>query len=166
MIMRMTRLHRGLCALGVVLAQSTRLLSQTDTIGAKVLATIVRDYPCGKRAFTISSAQRTTIPGACSLARLAIHQLGIGAASNLGVSPDDTAHVRAAVLASFDFKDLSGGKGTYYWSVVLVLNNRHVATEATIDKLTGAVKTSRAEGDWGRPVSLSPRRPIRRDPAA
>lgn len=155
--MRTTRLHRSLCALGMVLAQSTRLLSQTDTLRAKVLATIVRDYPCGRHAFTVSSPQRRPIPNACSLARLAIHQLGVGPASALGVSPGDTTHVRAATVASFDFKDLSGGQGEYYWSVVLVLSNRPFAVEFRINKLSGAVRTSLAEGQPGKPIQFSPR---------
>jgi hypothetical protein len=149
MIMRTTPLHRGLCALGMVLAQSARLLSQTDTVGAKVLATIVRDYPCGKHTFTVSSVTARAVPHACSLARLAIHQIGVGAASKLGASPEDTTHVRAARVASFDFKDLSGGEGEYYWSVALVLSNRPFGVEVTIDKLSGAVKTSFAEGESG-----------------
>ena len=146
----------------MVLAQSARLLSQTDTVGAKVLATIVRDYPCGKHAFTVSSVTARAVPHACSLARLAIHQIGVGAASKLGVSPDDTTHVQAARVMSFDFKDLSGGEGEYYWSVALVLSNHPFGVEVTIDKLSGAVRTSFAEGQSGRPAPFTPRPPTGR----
>jgi hypothetical protein len=164
MIMRATPLHRGLCALGMVLAQSARLLSQTDTVGAKVLATIVRDYPCGKHAFTVSSVTARAVPHACSLARLAIHQIGVGAASKLGVSPEDTMHVQAARVVSFDFKDLSGGEGEYYWSVALVLSNHPFWVDVTIDKLSGAVRTSLGEGPDASPIPSSPRRPPGREP--
>ena len=45
---------------------------------------------------------------------------------------------------------LTTSSAQYYWSVVLVLTNRPFAVEVIVNKLSGAVKTSVAEGQFGR----------------
>jgi hypothetical protein len=133
------------CFAGLVTTRSQHVAAQV-TAPMDTRSRIVRQFPCTPTKYSLKSAQ-STLPGeACSLARLAVHQIALGKMRSGGLQPTDTANVISATIAAFRFAGLRGTPSENYWTVSLALSNRERPVVVRIDQDTGKIRVIEWEG--------------------
>jgi len=110
-------------------------------------AQLLRAFPCRPVRFTIAPVHPgSTSPIDCSLALAAEHQIALGRARRLRVSPADTARITSARVMSSHFRGLNGAPDASYWLVSLRIRNRTLPLEFHIEQRSDSIGVWNGEG--------------------